>query len=228
MTLDLTLKALAVTSDRGRRLLDVDRLEVPAGSLIGVRGPSGAGKSTLLYALAGLLEGLTGSVHWGDTDLAALTPGARAVFRARRIGLIFQDFLLFDELGALGNASLAAQFRPRKDRTDIVARAASHLSRLGVPVDRRTVATFSGGERQRVAIARALANDAGILLADEPTASLHREAADQLIEDLVALAREGGKTMVAVSHDGALLARMDRVLTVEDGRLVSDARAEAA
>jgi putative ABC transport system ATP-binding protein len=95
-------------------------------------------------------------------------------------------------------------------------------------MDRRTVATFSGGERQRAAIAQALANDAGILLADEPTASLHREAADRLIWDLVALAREGGKTMIAVSHDGALLARMDRVLTVEDGSVTADDKVEVA
>ena len=110
----------------------------------------------------------------------------------------------------------------------IAARAADHLARLGVPIDLRTVATFSCGEHQRVAIARALAHDAGILLADEPTASLHREAADRLIWDLVALAREGGKTMIAVSHDGALLSRMDRVLTVEDGSVTADDKVEVA
>jgi putative ABC transport system ATP-binding protein len=221
MTLPLSIEGLRVDNDRGRVLLAVDTLDAPPGSLIGVRGPSGAGKSTLLFAVAGLAEHASGCVRWGETDLLAIPPEERAAFRAARMGMIFQDFLLFEELDALGNAALAAMFRPRAHRGSIVDRARDHLTRLGlggeVAERPRTVTSFSGGERQRVAVARALANDAGILLADEPTASLHREAADALIEDLVALTRDRGRTMIAVSHDLHLLDRMDRVLTVTDG-----------
>ncbi|APX24091.1 MAG: ABC transporter ATP-binding protein [Rhodobacteraceae bacterium] len=222
MGLSLSVRALEVTSDRNRRLLSVPALEAPAGALIGVRGASGAGKSTLLYALAGLLERASGSVRWGDTDLLSLAPERRAGFRAGQIGMIFQDFLLFEELDALANASVTALFRKRPERAALRTRSAERLSRLGLDAGARSVASFSGGERQRVAIARAMAAEAPILLADEPTASLDRAAADRLIEDLVAMTRETGTTLVAVSHDMHLIARMDRVLTVTDGALSAD------
>ncbi|MBY6159280.1 ABC transporter ATP-binding protein [Mameliella alba] len=224
MALPLEIADLTVRVGR-RKLLTVPALSAPAGALIGIRGPSGAGKSTLLHALSGLLEA-EGSIRWGAADLARMGLEKRTAFRAANMGLIFQDFLLFDELSPLANAGLAALFGRRADRASLRARAADRLSHLGVPGDTRTVASFSGGERQRVAISRALATDPGILLADEPTASLDRPAADRLIDDLIALARHGGKTLIAVSHDLHLLDRLDRVLTIEDGQLTSDSRAE--
>lgn len=230
MTLPLAVEGLRVVNDRGRALLAVDSLAVPPGSLVGVRGPSGAGKSTLLFALAGLAENASGAVRWGDTNMLHLGGEARAAFRAENMGMIFQDFLLFDELDALGNAALPALFRRKAHRGPLADRATGFLRHLGlereIEAKPRTVTSFSGGERQRVAIARALANDAGILLADEPTASLHREAADALIGDLVSLARDRGRTMIAVSHDLNLLDRMDRVLTITDGTVME--RQEAA
>ncbi|MGP6089103.1 ABC transporter ATP-binding protein [Antarctobacter jejuensis] len=221
MSLPLSVLQLSVRTRKGRQLLSVPQLNVPAGGLLGVRGPSGAGKSTLLHALSGLLEA-EGTVRWGDTDLSQQSPEQRTAFRARHMGMIFQDFLLFDELSPLANAGLSALFSRRSSRAGITRRAADRLDRLGVPGDSRTVASFSGGERQRVAISRALAGDPAILLADEPTASLDRPAADRLIEDLLTLARDTGKTLIAVSHDTHLLDRMDRVLTIEDGTLTAD------
>lgn len=220
--LPLSVSALSVTGDRGRRLLSVDRLQVAPGRCVGIRGPSGAGKTTLLHALAGLLDVASGQVCWGGTDLAALSADQRGAFRAAHVGLIFQDFLLFDDLGALANAALPALFLPRPRRAALRARAARQLETLGIAATDREVSSFSGGERQRVAIARALAHDPAILLADEPTASLHRDAADALIDDLARAARDDGKTLIAVSHDQHLLDRMDRVLTVTDGRITGD------
>jgi putative ABC transport system ATP-binding protein len=137
------------------------------------------------------------------------------------MGLVFQDFLLFEELSAAANAALAGAYAPRAARPQLARRVQATLARLGLATgERRTVESFSGGERQRVAVARALANDPAIILADEPTASLDRAAADRLIDDLVALAHEGGKTLITVSHDPALHARMDRLVTIADGRLV--------
>jgi ABC-type lipoprotein export system ATPase subunit len=221
----LTVSKLRVSGDDGRTLLSVDQLAIAPGQAIGIRGPSGAGKSTLLFALAGLAAIAEGSVCWGDTDIAALREEQRAAFRRRAIGMIFQDFLLFEELSAAENASLAGSFSARSRRADIARRAAATLERLGVGSEVRSVASFSGGERQRVAVARALATDPAIILADEPTASLDRAAADRLIDDLIALAREGGKTLIAVSHDPAVHVRMDRLIDVADARLVSDALA---
>ena len=221
MGLPLNLSGLEIRGDDRRPILRIDALEIPAGSRIGVRGPSGAGKSTLLMALAGLVRATTGVIKWGETDLSKLSESERARFRREHVGLIFQDFLLFEELTAGDNAALAAAYASPGARRAIRNGAAAMLDHLGLGGHRaRSVANFSGGERQRVAVARALATDPPILLADEPTASLDRENADRLIADLAALAAEKGTTLVVVSHDPALHAVMDRTLEIVDGALV--------
>ncbi|KAA8609255.1 ABC transporter ATP-binding protein [Salipiger aestuarii] len=220
--LPVSVSGLCVTGAGGRVLLSVSSLALPPGALVGVRGPSGAGKSTLLYALAGLIAA-RGRVCWGDTDIMPLSAEKRARFRAGNIGMIFQDFLLFEELGAGDNAALSALFLPRAQRRELRARADARLSALGLGNHAgRSVASFSGGERQRVAIARAMASGAPVLLADEPTASLDRGTADRLTADLIGLVRGNGTTLVVVTHDARLIDRMDRVLTIADGALVSD------
>ncbi len=220
----LTISGLTVTGDGARTLLTVDALAIAPGSRVGIRGPSGAGKSTLLHALAGLVRANTGDVRWGEANLAAMSHSECARFRRENVGLIFQDFLLFEELSAAGNAALAASFNNALRRSTIREGARTMLAHLGLADHaNRSVSSFSGGERQRVAVSRALASDPAIILADEPTASLDRHAADRLIDDLATLAATRGKTLIAVSHDAALHARMDRVLDVVDGRLVGEA-----
>lgn len=218
----LTVEDLSVNAPGGRVLLSCPHFSAAPGETIGLRGPSGAGKSTFLYALAGLQPAMTGRVAWGETDLTRLGDGARARFRRETIGMIFQDFLLFEELSAFGNAALATAFNSTGKRRSIRETARGFLKRLRVPEDRRTVDSFSGGERQRTAIARALAHDPAVILADEPTASLDRETADALIADLIDLARTDHKTLIAVSHDPHLLQRMDRVIDIADGRLQAE------
>lgn len=224
MGLALSVRDLVIEGDRGRELLRIGALDIDAGSRIGVRGPSGAGKSTFLYAIAGLIGLKAGSVTWGDEAISARSAAERARFRRERVGMIFQDFLLFEELPALGNAALAASYASRSERDRITGGAADMLARLGLgDHNERAVDTFSGGERQRVAVSRALAGDPPIILADEPTASLDRTAADRLIEDLADLAASRGKTLIAVSHDAALHERMDRVIDIVDGRWTGEA-----
>jgi ABC-type lipoprotein export system ATPase subunit len=219
MGLPLSVSGLRVKGDNGRTILAAESFEVAPGTAVAIRGPSGAGKSTLLYALAGLVPVAGGSVRWGDTEISRLGEDARAAFRRQWIGMVFQDFLLFEELSAVANASLAGAYS-RGRRRAIADGATAMLDRLGIgPSDGRTVATFSGGERQRVAVARALAADPSIILADEPTASLDRPAADALVEDLTRLARDAGKTLIVVSHDLSVHERMDRLVDVADGRL---------
>ncbi|MBZ8134567.1 ABC transporter ATP-binding protein [Afifella sp. IM 167] len=222
MDLALAVSGLSVRGDDGRAILTVESLKVAPGTAVAIRGPSGAGKSTLLFALAGLVPVAAGSIRWGGHEISAMSEDGRAAFRRRFVGMVFQDFLLFEELSALANASLAGAYSGAR-RGSIREGAAAMLQRLGLPSDDgRTVATFSGGERQRVAVARALAADPAIILADEPTASLDRAAADALIDDLVRLARESGKTLLIASHDLAVHARMDRLVEVIDGRFCGD------
>lgn len=223
----LTVQDLVVTGEGGRRILSVPRLEIAAGSAVTVRGPSGAGKSTFLYALAGLVAPSSGRILWDGEDIAALGEPARAAFRRRTVGFVFQEHLLFEELSAPGNAGLAALYAASHERGAIRARAAAQLSRLGLDgVATRRSDSYSGGERQRIAVARALAGDPDVILADEPTASLDRANADRLADDLVALARTEGRTLVTVSHDPALHTRADRVLDFADGQLAADTGAE--
>lgn len=216
MTLPLTIRDMTVRAG-GRVLLSVPALDLAAGSLTAIRGPSGAGKTTLLHALAGLIAA-QGRLVWGETDLVSLSQPARTRFRGQNIGMIFQDFLLFEELLARDNALVATAFRP--DRAALAALADTLMARLGVAqLAGRRADLLSGGERQRIAVVRALAHDPAILLADEPTASLDRPTADRLIGDLTRLARADGRTVIVVSHDADVWAAMDRVLTIRDARM---------
>nr|WP_320141125.1 ATP-binding cassette domain-containing protein [uncultured Cohaesibacter sp.] len=222
-SLELSVEGLLVSGERGRTLLTIERLVVHPGETIGIRGPSGAGKSTMLYALAGLADVKQGQVRWGEDELSAMGEEARARFRRSSVGMIFQDFLLFEELDAISNAAIATGYLHGLQHAALMERAQSMLEKLNIKeTAHRTIASFSGGERQRVAIARALAHDPAVILADEPTASLDRKVADQLIDDLVAVVRQEKKTLIAVSHDHHLHDRMDRIIDIEDGRMVGE------
>lgn len=215
---DLNIKDLDVRSPEGRRLLHIDHLHVAAGESLAIKGPSGAGKSTLLFAIAGIIPVSSGILAWGDADLAQMSDSARTQFRRDVLGIIFQDHLLFEELSAAQNSSLAALYNPPRNRTNIVTRARQWLYDLGVKDhDRPYVDSYSGGERQRIAVARALAANPQVILADEPTASLDRDTADRLITDLTQRAKQDGRSLLCVSHDHALLAAVDRVITIQDG-----------
>jgi ABC-type lipoprotein export system ATPase subunit len=212
---------LTVTDGQRRTLLDLPTLSVSPGRSLGISGPSGAGKTTLLHALAGLIPVHEGSIFWGATDMTALSDAQRTRFRASHMGLVFQTAHLFDNMSALDNAAIAAGFGPRTARAAIRAAARDQLDRLGITTEsRHTVAHFSGGERQRVGVARALANRPAIVLADEPTASLDRAAADRLTEDLLRFTSDGG-TLIVVIHDPVLLNRMNHILLLADGMVAA-------
>lgn len=219
--MELSLRHLIVSSASGAVLLDVPQLDLTPGTTLGIRGASGAGKSTLLHALMGLPEQISGDVIWGRTELLRMSNAARAAFRRRYMGVIFQDFRLFEEVSAQQNASVQAMFAPRRHRARLTTTATALLHDLGIRDQARAAATFSGGERQRIAVARALAHDPMIVLADEPTASLDAASGDRLATALLTRVRERGLTLVAVSHDEALLDRMDRVITLAYGRVAN-------
>lgn len=217
--LPLLISDVVVKGEGGYVMLDIPLLDIAPGAKIGVRGPSGAGKSTLLHLLTGLILPCSGSICWGTTVINLLSETQRDTFRRQNFGLIFQDFLLFEELTALANASIAACFSSPAQRPLILKRAADSLQRFGVHLGTRRVDTFSGGERQRVAVARALATDPGVIIADEPTAALDRESADRLLADLLDVTDQAGKTLIMVSHDPKALEHMDQIILIRDGRV---------
>lgn len=227
----LQVRGLCVRSEQGRVLVEIPRLSLRRGEALGIAGASGAGKSTLLFALAGLVPGAQGQVRWQGQDLLAMPARRRAAFRADHIGLVFQDHMLFEELDAPANAAIQAGFRPRAERAALRAEGGRLLAALGLAGKGADVARLSGGERQRVAVARALAHRPQVLLADEPTASLDAATAEALTGDLLGdtgpdRGRQG-RSLIVVSHDPALLARMDRVIRLDHGRMVDPAEAAA-
>ena len=196
-------------------------LAVAAGELAAVLGPSGSGKSTLLH-LAGTLDRPTsGRVRITGLDVASLGDRALAGLRASDIGFVFQQFFLAEHASVRDNVADALRYAGG----GIAARreaAAVALDRVGLGHKLRARPTqLSGGERQRVAIARAVAGTPAIVLADEPTGNLD-QATGAAILDLLAELNSAGTTIIVVTHDQAVAARMDRQVRMLDGRIVSD------
>ncbi|MFC3384234.1 ABC transporter ATP-binding protein [Couchioplanes azureus] len=201
-------------------------LRIGAGEAVAVMGPSGCGKSTLLNMVAGLDRPTSGSVVVHGQDLGSLDETGLALFRRRRIGMIFQFFNLIDDLPALDNVALAAQLAG-VPAGQARRRARELLGELGI-ADRGDAypAVLSGGERQRVAVARALMNRPAVLLADEPTGALDSESGEQVMDLLIDL-NEMGQTLLLVTHDHRLATRCaGRLVEVADGRVVRDGTLE--
>ncbi|MEV6901672.1 ABC transporter ATP-binding protein [Amycolatopsis sp. NPDC051372] len=201
--------------------LDGVSLGIRAGEAVAVMGPSGSGKSTLLNMVAGLDRPTSGSVVVNGEDLGKLSETGLALFRRRRIGMIFQFFNLLDDLPALDNVALAAQLTGTS-AAQARARALELLDELGI-AGRRNIypAQLSGGERQRVAVARALMNRPALLLADEPTGALDSRSGEQVMDLLLDL-NQIGQTLLLVTHDERLAKQCaTRVVQVVDGRIAA-------
>ena len=218
-SIHLRARGLFQTYDLGEAKLQVLKgvnLDVNKGEVVFLRGASGAGKSTLLYILAGLEHPREGSVEFEGEQLFALKGDREAMLRNRRMGFVFQSYFLLPELTALENVLLPSMLGGRKNESH----ARILLDRVGLSgrLD-HLPSQLSGGEQQRVAIARALVNDPSILFADEPTGNLDAVTGAGIIELLLDLARQDGRTFVAVTHDPALAALGDRQLFLRDGHL---------
>lgn len=215
----LSARGLRQTYDLGGNHLEVLRgvdLDVAKGEVVFLRGPSGAGKSTLLYILAGLEHPRAGAVSFEDNQLFDLGRDRLADLRNRRMGFVFQSYFLLPELTALENVMLPAMIGGKNREQE----AGRLLDRVGLSgrLD-HLPSQLSGGEQQRVAIARSLINDPGILFADEPTGNLDAATGAGIIDLLLGLARQDGRTFVAVTHDPALAALGDRQLFLKEGHL---------
>jgi putative ABC transport system ATP-binding protein len=199
-------------------------LDVLAGELTLVSGPSGCGKSTLLALLSGLLRPDAGEVEALGESLWSLDDQALERFRLHHTGFVFQGFNLFGALSAVEQVMLplgALGFTRRQARE----RALVALDEVGLSArSQLRPAEMSGGEKQRVSIARALAKNPKLLFADEPTSALDAANGQMVIDLLHRLARTHGAAVLCVSHDPRVVAHADRVLYMEDGRLLDDMR----
>jgi lipoprotein-releasing system ATP-binding protein len=202
-------------------------LAIGERELVAVTGPSGSGKSSLLYLL-GLLDRQTGgTLSIAGQDASALGERDRARLRLESIGFVFQFHFLLPEFTARENVEIPMRKLGRLGARKMRERADALLDSLGLADHRgKRPDQLSGGQRQRVAVARSLANDPPLLLADEPTGSLDSHSSEQVFAILSALVHERGKTVVAVTHDTDLAARMDRRVHLVDGVVTSDERNE--
>jgi len=202
-------------------VLEDINLEVAAGDFVALMGPSGSGKSTLLNLIAGIDKPSAGEIFVAGIDIAQLTDGELAAWRATHIGFIFQFYNLMPVLTAFENVELPLQLtglsrRERHERVD------NTLALVGL-TDRAShyPNELSGGQQQRVAIARALIADPTLIVADEPTGDLDRVTAEEILGLLDGLNREIGKTIIMVTHDPKAASRAARMIHLEKGVLVA-------
>ncbi len=218
----VTAKGLVKSYGEGRaarRVLDGADLEVEEGELVAVVGPSGCGKSTLLHLLGGLDAPDAGSVELAGYRLEREKERRLTELRRRYVGFVFQFFHLIPELTGEENVLLPARLCP--DRDGAATRARRLISELGLDeAARRRPGQLSGGEQQRLSIARALVNDPQLLLADEPTGNLDAESGHQVLQLLRGLASSDGRAVVLVTHDAEAAQLADRVLRIDEGRLM--------
>ena len=216
----LEAKALTREFDEGqvKALRGVD-FSIEEGEFVAIVGPSGCGKSTLLQLLGALDRPTSGTLLYRGISLPDPNPAA---YRARQVGFIFQAFHLLPTFTAAENVQIP-MFETDRSASERRDRAFELLKLVGLEhrLD-HFPSKLSGGERQRVAIARSLANEPSLLLADEPTGNLDSENAHSVLDLIIRLQREQGRTMVLVTHDPTIAGRAGRTLRMIDGRIVSD------
>jgi putative ABC transport system ATP-binding protein len=194
-------------------------MSIKESEMVSVIGPSGSGKTTLLNIVGGLDKATAGSIRVGDTEVTALDTSQLVEFRRKTVGHIFQTLNLISTLTAAENIELPmiAFGVPRGERADRVKKL---LEVVGLTERaKHKPDEMSGGEQQRVAIAAALANDAPVILADEPTGELDTANAKIVVDFLAKVNRELGKTIIMVTHDSSVARVADRILRIEDGNI---------
>lgn len=205
---------------------DVD-LALCGGELTMLMGPSGSGKTTLLSVLGCMLTPTSGTVHICGNPTEGANAEALAALRRRHIGFIFQSYHLFPTLTAAENVQLALDVRNERGG-QARKRAEEALARVGLAHKINSYPThLSGGEQQRVAIARAIVSDPSAVLADEPTSALDSNNGQAIMSILAAISKDPGRGVLVVTHDSRLTSYANRIIFIEDGRLVREERRQA-
>ena len=217
----ITLSGVSYTYDKGDRpvLRDVS-LTIAEGEIVLLTGPSGSGKTTLLTLVGALRALQSGTCTVLGQQLMGASEAQRVALR-RRIGFIFQQHNLLGFLTARENVAMALELDPASTEQQRLARAGEMLEAVGLGAKAESLpGQLSGGQRQRVAVARALAARPGLVLADEPTAALDRQSGQDVVRLLTDLARQRGVPILLVTHDPRILDIADRIVAMEDGKVI--------
>ena len=200
--------------------------EIEKGEFVAIVGPSGSGKTTMLNMIGGLDQPTEGKVYIENIDMTTLTANELIDFRLRHIGFVFQAYNLIPVLTAKENVEFIMLLQER-DKKERMKRAEELLTSVGLGqrMNNRP-SELSGGQQQRVAVARALASNPAFVLADEPTANLDSQSAENLLDLMEDLNEEHNMTFVFSTHDPRVIQRARRVITLEDGKVKSDIRQE--
>lgn len=209
------------SQDGGAVLNGID-VDIFAGDFTVIMGPSGAGKSTLLYALSGM-DGITGGeVSYKGEPISRLSETRMARLRGREFGFVFQQTHLVSNLSLYENVAVAGYVGKKRSPQETAKRAEALLEQMNVGNAKgRLPAQVSGGEAQRAAIARAMINDPGLLFADEPTGALNKSNSEEVLNLLTQL-NQSGQSILMVTHDVRAALRGNRILYLEDGRLLDE------
>lgn len=206
--------------DTAVHALDDVSFSIEQGQFVAIVGPSGSGKSTLLHILGGVDTPTSGKVQIGDTDISRLDETALAIFRRRQIGLIYQFYNLIPILTVEENMTLPLLLDGKKPDRQMLH---TLVSTLGLSERLHHLPNqLSGGQQQRVSIGRALLNNPALMLADEPTGNLDSENSKEIIALLRRFNREFKQTVVIITHDERIALSADRVISVQDGKIVRD------
>lgn len=196
-------------------------LNIARGEILLLLGPSGSGKTTLLTLIAGLLEPTSGEVLLFGKNISGMNTKELQLLRAKRMGFIFQTFLLIDSLNTVQNIELVLRFAGMEKKR-IRERVLNLLKQFEIEeLAFKSTVSLSQGEKQRVAVARAIANDADLILADEPTASLETTQGMIIIDLLHSYAKERNKCVIVASHDLRLKEYADRIIYLKDGEIIN-------
>lgn len=200
---------------------DID-LEIAEGEFTAVVGPSGCGKTTLLNMIGGLDHPTKGMVEVGGVDISKMSESELTDFRLRNIGFVFQSYNLIPVLTAKENVEFIMLLQ-KEDKRKMETRTVEMLDRMGIKDQmNRKPAELSGGQQQRVAVARALASGPKFILADEPTANLDTKSTSALLDLMAQMNAEEKATFIFSTHDQRVIDKAKRVITLEDGRIISD------
>ena len=202
------------------RALDGVSFSVEKGEFIAIVGPSGSGKSTLLHILGGVDRPTSGQVYMNGQDVYKKNEEQLAIFRRREVGLIYQFYNLIPVLNVVENITLPILMdkqNVQKERLDEIIEVLNLKGREG-----HLPSQLSGGQQQRVSIGRALINMPAIVLADEPTGNLDRKNSQEIIELLKMTNRKYNQTVIVITHDENIALQADRIITIEDGKIIKD------
>lgn len=200
------------------KAIDNDNIDIKEGEFVAIVGKSGSGKSTLLHMMGGLDNPTEGKVYINDKDIFSLKEEKLAIFRRRNIGFIFQNFNLIPSLNVWENITLPVGLDRKEINKPFVTDIINSLG-LESKVD-ALPNTLSGGQQQRVAIARALVARPAIILADEPTGNLDSKTSDEVMSLLKTMIKKYNQTLVMITHDETIAQMADRVIYIEDGKVV--------